>query len=881
MDKLQLGIFMISILLIMIVSFPVVAYAAHQSNQSTSCSITAIEKIIPVKYNNQTRGNPDNSYYNGDSFHYFVKFNAIAECLSFTIQPVISNGMFDILSHNIIMWNTPIEQNHSHTDMELVPKYLTTYHFSKILDVNQKCVVHRGGLRTCEIASYTLSAPVFSYREDKELSKYESEKISKLNRDSKYKRTETQAWDFTNTDGKHSHSDKLHDNESGESIKSFENYVKSNCNTSTLKKYSGCVYGHVELDIVTVNEKCLFEELDKMNVTYDKEKEKDVCVKVSHDLSINAVGTKLQCNDNKCKTVKVTKNGKIRPPVLSPEFEIILDDSPIKDRDNYDGKNKDGTYFLYDPIGIIHKPSLLWKDERSGTIQFETTKKYDLKNEYESDCNNNTCHNTIGLNTVYPATIKFGNGEGITIYNSTITTDGFGFYDFEYFTIATNLNREISRSENSIKEEIVDYNPKFKSRPYPLISDNKEYAFDDRQGLAMYYFGNVNDDTGEVFEKRRSKINHVWNFGVGFDIFGQPSIFKQNFTLNDGITVSPDVLKSHNQTAMFSESGYGKIYFEYFIKSLVMPEEISRFENVTTYTTLSSVDFASKDTLIDHYTMRYPELPFTSKVIIKSVNQNGTIMYDDKIELEIIPHRKINAEYINNYIYDKIEFDTNDTVFAQIISNDTYPMIQKYTDNGILNATISKISLYFEDYGVQENNSTSVFSDKISDLDKLIEDPENIRLLAPYDIGLSGISPTTVIIKVNNMTDIFDNRYYPFGSMQTVIINTQTDNVLSAYRSLGKIIIDTPENFGNIHAVLINGEILKQDCRNGCVLMFQPNYEIKLSVLNKWGGVASVVLPEIEKIPIPISDEPNYIIIGLVVLGAISGYILYKKFKLI
>jgi hypothetical protein len=63
--------------------------------------------------------------------------------------------------------------------------------------------------------------------------------------------------------------------------------------------------------------------------------------------------------------------------------------------------------------------------------------------------------------------------------------------------------------------------------------------------------------------------------------------------------------------------------------------------------------------------------------------------------------------------------------------------------------------------------------------------------------------------------------------------------------------------------------------------MFQPNYEIKLSVLNKWGGVASVVLPEVEKIPIPISDEPNYIIIGLVVLGAISGYILYKKFKLI
>jgi len=858
----------IILLVIPVLFLPSVSYASHQS---TSCTITIQGEIIPVLYITEPRGNPDGSFYPGDAFHYLFTFTGIPECSGFSVKPVISEGIFDVISHQSIMWTSPTEKTHTHDDYTMQPKYLTTTHY--YVDKINHC------RNNPDCSSIILAEnPSYSVLEDQIIPSSLQRLLDGLRTASTYSiRTEqTQDWGFTNMDGTHEHNNYSHTNESDESINSFENYINSKC--SNLEKYSGCVFGHVELESQLRDEKCMWEELDKMNIPYDIEN--DFCVGINHKLSLSIQGTKINCyyeyGREVCKTIPVEKTKNLTPNILSPEFEIILSDPPVKDKDNYDGKNKDGTYYPHDPIGIIHNPSILWKDYRAETIQFETTKQYNLTKEYEYDCDSNLCEHKIKLNSVYPVSYNFGNGQGITIYNTTSVD--FGFHDFEYYTTATNLGDIISTTQNSMQIEVVDYFPQYKSYPYPLLYDNQELAFNDRQAVALYYFGSVEGDN--TFEYRRSKINYAYTVDVGYDPW-TPHIILQNFTLSEGITVTDDIVESHNQTAVFSESGYGKVYFEHPLGDIILPDGIPKFENVTSYTTLVSNDFAAKDTLVEFYTMRYTEASFTKNLIIQSVNQNGTIMYSDIIQLELTPYDKINTEYITSYIYDKILFDSNDETFAEIISGDVYPMEQKYSGTGIINTTISKTSVFFDEYVEQTNNVNATFTESvISDLNSLLDSPDTIRLLAPYDMGLSALSPTTISITVNNITNIMDERYYSFGGKQTILVNTQTDNILHANRDKNKIVIYAPENFGLITSVFIDDILVEQECQSGCVVLYSPDDEIIISAHNKWDGIAYTILPEITIPETPISDEPNYMMILAVVILLMLIYIGYKKIRL-
>ncbi len=853
------------VLVLILLFLPSISYASHQSTQ---CDISIYGEILPVSYITESRGNPDGSFYPGDAFHYLFTFTGIPECNSFSVDSVISEGIFDVISHQSTMWNNGIEQTHSHDDFEMQPKYLTTTHY--YVDKINHC---QNNNEDCQ-SIVPAENPSYSVREDQLPSTSLQNLLDGLSTASTYsiRTEEIQDWGFTNMDGAHEHGEYSHINESDESITSFEGYVASKCNG--LEKYSGCVYGHVELEPYLRDEKCMWEELDKMNVSHSIEN--DFCVDVNHNLSLTIKGTKIVCDAEKCETIPVEKIKNLTPNVLSPEFEIILSDPPVKDLDNYDGKNKDDTYYPHDPIGIIHNPSMLWKDQRAETIQFVTTKVYELSNKYEYDCNSNLCEHKIELDSVYPALYHFGNGQGITIYNTTSVD--FGFHDFEYTTIATNLGNVISNTQNTKQINVVDYFPQYISYPYPLLYDNQELAFDDRQAVALFYIGSV--EGNDTFEQRRSKINYAYNVDVGYDPW-TPHIIIQNFTLSEGITVTDDVLLSHNQTAVFSESGYGKIYFEHPLSGIIIPDGIAKFENVTSYTTITSNDFAAKDTFLNYYTMRYTEASFTKNLVIKSVNQNGTTMYDDIIQLELTPYEKINTEYINEYIYDKILFDSNDETFAEIISGDTYPMEQKYSGTGIINTTISKISAFFDEYVEQTNNVNATFLESvISDLDSLLDSPDTIRLAAPYNMGLAALSPTTLTITVNNITNTTDERYYSFGGVQTIIVNTQTDNILHADRDKNKIVVYPPENFGLITAVFVDDNLIEQECQSGCVVLYPPEDEITIYVHNKWEGIAYTILPEITIPETPISDEPNYMMVLAILILLMLIYIGYKKIRL-
>lgn len=862
----------------MLLLIPLSAYATHQSLEKP-CSISLDGKLFPILYNKQYRNNPDGSLYPGDANHFVFKFKGSETCQEFRAEPIKSNGAIDILAHYVVMGplNTHFEKNiHSHNDLEMVPKYLKTTHYYKktVTDV----IFHGskgGGNNWYEEIFYLSEKPIISIRDGNEPTKSQLKKINKYG--THYLRDdiiikETFDWGFTKIGTDHLHGKEDHIFEDSDSIIFFENFVQNAC--SNLSKNQGCVFGHLEIDTKIIKEKCLFKELEKLHVSHQIQD--DVCVAVYDEISLSVQGKKIQCSDNECKSIKVSKTNNLLPSIASPNFELILEKPPLKDIDYYDAKNLNGTYYLHDPVTLVHNPTLMWKESRDKTIQFETTKTSPIILEDDFDCNENDCNYVIPLDSLHPTSHDFVNGQGISIFNAT-SDDEITLHTFDYHTTAFNINREIAFATSSTVSEIVNYNPQLDCHPYPLLQDNFELAYDDRQATACHYMGNLRNDT--LYTGERSKINNYYNVGLGYDPY-LPEFLNQNFTFSEGYNSSEHLaLESYNDTAMFIQEGYGKLYFEYPLGNVVFDNNnVPQYENVTSFTTLYSNNFAAKNTLLEHYSMRYPENPFTKNIVIKNINQNGTKL-DSDITLEVKPYDIIDAEYIREYIFDKIFFDTSDKMFAEIISNDTYPMHQKYSSKGILNVTISKTMIFFDEHTKQMDTGNKNFSGKLTDLTELIQSPDTLRLSMPYDIGLSSLSPTRLIITVDGITNSFDERYFVYGNTLKIIVNTQKDNILKVERSIGKIIIHSPANFGQIMSVYVDKNPVKQECTFGCVLLFQPEKDLRISVENRWGGIATVDSAKIIRDTIPIYKEPDYrIIVGIIGI-LVMGYFVWSRFR--
>ena len=858
-------------LLLLLVLIPVLidAYGTHQSLEK-SCSVSIDGKLFPVSYKGQFRNNPDGSLYPGDASYFIFKFKGSDTCQGFKAEPIKSNGAISVLSHYVVMGpsESHFEKNiHPHNDLELVPKYLTVKHYY----VDKISYSNCGNGRCSEIIPS--ETPSFSIREDQTI----PSKLKKLLDGQRTASTysiridETKEWGFASAGLNHAHSHEEHIFEDSDSVISFESFVQDSC--SNLLKHQGCVFGHVEIDTEIVKTKCLFEELEKLSVTH--ELDVDVCVDVRDEISLTVQGKKIQCNDDKCKSIKVSKTSNLISSIASPDFDLILEKPPLKDRDYYDAKNLNGTFYLHDPVTITHDPTLPWKESRDKTIQFETTKTNPIILEDDFDCNENNCNYVISLNILHPTSHDFVNGQGMSIFNTT-SMHGIGSYDFDYSTTAFNLGREISTATASTDAEIVSYDPQYVCYPYPLLKDVQEYTFDDRQAVVCQYLGNFRD--GIIHVDERSKLNEFYNIGIMYDI-PDPYYIVQNFTFSDGINISHDylALESFNQTAMFSQKGYGKLYFDWPINHVVSPYGFNLYNNVTSYTTIISKDFAAKDTILNHYELRYPETAFTKDIVIKSINQNGTII-NDKIEFDIIPY-KDKSEYLDVYLYNKVLHDTENKIFAETVSGDTNPTHNTVTGFGMINTTIAKTMVPFENYDIYVGNGTKKWDGTL--IDNIVYDKQgdDLSYRSPSDVVLSHLTPHTFRITLNDsITREFDMRYYEFGGKDNITINIQKDNELSAKRKIGFTTIQKPQNFGYIESLFVNDTPIKQDCSTGCVLYLLPPGELQIVAKNVWGGEAHTTLPK-EPEPVIIQPkEPDYSLFITCGFFALIGYMIYYRF---
>ncbi|MGI9565573.1 MAG: hypothetical protein ACR2LL_00990 [Nitrosopumilus sp.] len=226
--------------------------------------------------------------------------------------------------------------------------------------------------------------------------------------------------------------------------------------------------------------------------------------------------------------------------------------------------------------------------------------------------------------------------------------------------------------------------------------------------MDMAFAANPDDEIG-IHEDRRSKINDYfystwgadpWEFDfidgtVGFSEFSNEIDLIWDEAHHVGIVTNEIPVRKSEEiagqliptefpvivpyeigehgTANFLKAGYGKIKFDYpGLLDVVLDQEkkIPRYENTTVFNTLESSEFAGHDvTFLTFDEYMYPESFFHNTVNVLAVDSDGVQDNSVQISIEMIPRDEIKGTVpLNQYVHDKVIFDTDDDGFAQIIT---------------------------------------------------------------------------------------------------------------------------------------------------------------------------------------------------------------------
>ena len=662
-------------------------------------------------------------------------------------------------------------------------------------------------------------------------------------------------------------------------------------------------------------------------------------------------------------TARATQGIPMRLPNLTVDMWTIGEE--FTEDDEYVSRNLDESYYVWDAINIVHNPFYEFKNDRVGTIFIEYQKIHDpLVLEDEFFCDESFCVNTMEIPGFQPWTQSFDYGGGNTVFNAT-SLDDIGEHEIKYIARLYNIAPQIDEFTQSIDELVVEYFPIYESYVYPVLSDDGKIAFDDRIGYAVHYFGsestdaNPDDEIG-VHEDRRSKINDYfystwgadpWEFDfidgtVGFSdysgdidliwdeahdvgiITNEVPVVKSEEIAGDLIpsefpgTVPYEVGK--HGTANFLKAGYGKIKFDYpgILDVVLDPvQKIPRYENATVFNTLESSKFAGHDvTFLTFDEYMYPESFFHNTVSVTAIDSNGMQDNSVKLTIEMIPREEIEGTVpLNQYVHDKVIFDTDDDGFAQIITglsmdgndivivngHDIYPL-DNLTIEGNGKVSLEKTRRVLSSFTQYDTTIDQTFDpNEIIDISgKYLLDTEDGVLPIPLTTGLDALSPYTLSITADNgfieKTNEFDHTWYDFSIDYNYQLNMDNDNVLNIERDPGNMRVLKyfyDENFGTLESLEINGVIfegndlpecfrIKSD--GACYLPVPEDYqltELNITGTNMWSGTSVETLPEITPemlnpvVPDPIDSIFNlnmfdFILILLVFM--LVAYILYR-----
>ena len=519
----------------------------------------------------------------------------------------------------------------------------------------------------------------------------------------------------------------------------------------------------------------------------------------------------------------------------------------------------------------------------------------------------------------------------------------------------------------TIDELVVEYEPIYESYVYPVLSDDGKVAFDDRIGYALHYFGNEStdanpDDEIGIHEDRRSKINDYfystwgadpWEFDfidgttpivtdysediqLEWDEAHDVGIITNEIPVGRSVEIEDELIPTEfpgiipyevgeHGTANFLKAGYGKIKFSYdgLLDVVLDPVlKIPRYENATVFNTLESVNFAGHEVsflTFDEYV--YPESFFHNTVNVLAVDSEG--MQDDSVNLSIamIPREEIaGTTYLDQYVHDKVVFDTDDDGFAQIITgldmdgndivivngHDIYPL-DNLTIEGAGSISLEKTRRVLSSFTQYDTTIDQTFDpNEIVDVSgKYLLDTEDGILPIPLTTGLDALSPYVISITADNgsieHTNEFDHIWYDFSIDYSYQLNMDDSNVLNMQRDPANMKVLKyfyDENFGVLESLFINGipydelpECFGVKSSGACYISVpqdQQLAELEIIGFNMWGGESKITLPEITPEQLnPVPPNPINSIFNLTLFDFVSillvlmivTYILYRTVR--
>ena len=643
------------------------------------------------------------------------------------------------------------------------------------------------------------------------------------------------------------------------------------------------------------------------------------------------------------------------------------------DDQGYLSRNLDETYYVWDAINVVHNPFYLFKNDRVGTIFVEYEKIHPPLNlEDEYFCDTAFCVNTMPLLGFEDWTQNFDYGGGNTVFNATSIAD-YGEHEIRYITRLYNIAPQIDQTEQFIRELVVEYNPIYDVYVFTVLQDDGKTAFDNRIGYALHYFGSEStaanpDDVIGVYEDRRSKINDYFFTTWGADpwvyqfidgtVGASPFSDGVELTWNEAhdvgivtlespvgvsVAIDADLILSafpgvipfevnSDGTANFLKAGYGKVKFDYdgLDDVVVDPiQKIPRYENATVFNILESDHFAGFNNtfLTDSIEYMYPENHFWNTIRVTALDKDGNVDGTVDLELTVIPNYSIAGTFdIDEYLYDKVIFDSDDDGFSQIITgldsmgndivivngDEIYPL-----DNLIMagngSITLEKTRRVLTSFTQYAEITDQAFDpNNVNDIsDKYLLDTGDAIMAIPLTTSLQTLNPYELQITASNgdadpVTHTFLHPWYEFSIDYNYTLNMADDNILDLKRDPANpriMFYKYNENFGTVQSLIINGIVMTGDDKlPSCfgvksvgicpILVPESEYlaELDITAENMWGGTASVTQPEIEHLE-PVIPNTVEAILGLhvydwililivLMIMLVLGYKIFKRFFL-
>ena len=670
-------------------------------------------------------------------------------------------------------------------------------------------------------------------------------------------------------------------------------------------------------------------------------------------------------------TARATQGIPMRLPNLTVDMWTVGEE--FTESSGYTSRNLDESYYVWDAINVVHNPLYEFKNERVGTIFVEYEKIHDpLVLEDEFFCDTALCVNTMEIPGFLPWTETFDYGGGNTVFNAT-SLDDVGEHEIKYIARLYNIAPQIDEFTQSIDELVVEYFPIYQSYVYPVLRDDEQLAFEDRVGYSLHYFGNESteanpDDEVGVHEDRRSKINDYfystwgadpWAFDfidgtVGASEFSDDIQLTWDETHHVGIitnevpvgkseeivgelipTEFPEIIPyevGQHGTSNFLKAGYGKVNFSYdgLLDVVLDPiKKIPRYENATVFNTLESSYFAGHEvSFLTNDEYMYPESFFHNMINVTAINSDGEQDDSVNISINVIPREDIEGTtQLDQYIHDKVIFDTDDDGFAQIITgldmdgndivvindHEIYPL-DNLTVEGNGSVTLEKTRRVLSSFTQYDTIIDQTFDpNEVIDIsDKYLLDTKDAILPIPLTTGLNALSPYDLEITGSNgkieVTNIIEHPWYNFSIDYFYQINIDDSNILDIKRDPANprvLIYKYDENFGTIQSLEINGIVYDNEndgekvlpscfqikSTGTCILsLSESEYlaELDITATNIWNGASVAILPEIDPVmlnpspPNPITSIFDLVLYEWIVILLVlmfTGWILYKIFK--